>query len=743
MVLAQRPEKQSFRLQLTTIVLLGIVLLTGGLVGAWFAGNGAIEAIFRRLNELQEHPPMWAMTPMMLGEYFLAWTVSLMVVVLGIMRISPRPTPWARAAVVSILGVLVVRYLLWRSQSTLNLDTPLNGVFSLGLFVLELVILINGMIQLVLLLRSRDRSSQADQLSEDVVSGIFMPTVDIMIPTYNEADFILQRTIIGCQAIDYPKKTIYLLDDTHRPSVKALAESLGCEYMTRPDNRHAKAGNLNHAIPKTDGELIVVFDADFVPTKNFLTRTIGFFQDPNIGLLQTPQTYYNPDPIAWNLGMQDVLTPEEEVFYRQIQRLRDGAGGVVCAGTSFVMRRKAIEDVGGFVTEALSEDFFTGIQISAKGYRNVYLNEKLSAGLAAESISSHALQRIRWAQGTLQSFFISSNPLTIPGLRPLQRLAYFEGLLHWFSSIAKVGFLLMPLVYFFFNIIPIRATGQEILYFFVPYYLVQLTTFSWLNYRSRSALLSDVYALVLAFPLALTVVQVMVRPFAKGFKVTPKGTASDRYHYNWRLAWPLIGVFILTAVSLWGNLGNCLAMEALDNPVEHVRGLGIAWLWSAYNLLMLGIALLILLDAPRPSMFEWFDVRRIVKLTIGDQILWGFTTMMSETGLEVAFTRKAIPELYDSEVSIELVDETLSLPGQLVSWSSTDEFPTGLIRFGSMRLDQRRQLIEILYCRPGQWKDRCSPGELQSLFLIFKMLLRPRVLFERQVGISPVAVSKV
>ncbi|MEM7771776.1 MAG: cellulose synthase catalytic subunit, partial [Cyanobacteria bacterium P01_A01_bin.37] len=127
MVLAQRPEKQSFRLQLTTIVLLGIVLLTGGLVGAWFAGNGAIEAIFRRLNELQEHPPMWAMTPMMLGEYFLAWTVSLMVVVLGIMRISPRPTPWARAAVVSILGVLVVRYLLWRSQSTLNLDTPLNG----------------------------------------------------------------------------------------------------------------------------------------------------------------------------------------------------------------------------------------------------------------------------------------------------------------------------------------------------------------------------------------------------------------------------------------------------------------------------------------------------------------------------------------------------------------------------------------------------------------------------------------
>ncbi|MEB3212014.1 MAG: glycosyltransferase [Leptolyngbyaceae bacterium] len=743
MTVGQRLNVQSYRPQLTSVILLSIVLLTGGIVVAWFSGNGTIEAIFGRLNDIQEHPPMWAMTPMMIGEYFLFWTVSLMVVVLVIMRLSPRPTAWARTTVVGILGVLVVRYLLWRSQSTLNLDTPLNGVFSLGLFFLELLILINGIIQLVLLLRSRDRSSQADQLAHDVTSGIFVPSVDILIPTYNEPDFILKRTVMGCQAMEYPHKTIYLLDDSQRSPVKALAEILGCEYMARPDNRHAKAGNLNHAIPKTRGELIAVFDADFIPTKNFLTRTIGFFQDPNVGLVQTPQTYYNPDPIAWNLGMQDVLTPEEEVFYRQIQRLRDGAGGVVCAGTSFVVRRKAIEDVGGFVTEALSEDFFTGIQISAKGYRNIYLNEKLSAGLAAESIASHALQRIRWAQGTLQSFFISSNPLTIPGLKPMQRLAYFEGLLHWFSSIAKVGFLLMPLAYFFFGIIPLKATGEEILFFFVPYYLVQLMTFSWLNYRSRSALLSDVYALVLAFPLALTVIQVMMRPFAKGFKVTPKGNVSDRYRYNWQLAWPLIGVFILTAVSLWGNLGHCLVMEAIDNPIEHVRGLGIAWIWSAYNLLMLGIALLILLDAPRPSMFEWFDVRRIVKLTIGDQTLWGYTTMMSETGVEIALTRKTVPECCDSHASIELTDENLHFSGQIIEWNSSGEFPTCSIRFGPMALAEQRRLIEILYCRPGQWKDRCSPGELQSLWLIFKILLRPRVLVERKIAIRPFAVSKV
>ena len=742
-MIAPFSQRSQFRPQLTTLILVGVLLIAGAIATAWFAGNGAITSIFQQLEYMQENPPMWAMTPMMVGEYVLFWTVSLMLVVMLIMRASPQPKPWSRIIVVGILGVLAIRYLLWRSQSTLNLDTPLNGVFSLGLFFLEMLVFSNGMIQLVLLLRSPDRRHQADQLAEDVTSGTYQPTVDVLIPTYNEPEFILRRTLIGCQAMDYANKTIYVLDDTDRPAIQDLAEQLGCEYLTRPGNQHAKAGNLNHAIPMTQGELIVVFDADFVPTQDFLTRTVGFFQDPNVGLLQTPQTYYNPDPIAWNLGMQDVLTPEEEVFYRQIQRLRDGVGGVVCAGTSFVMRRAAIEAVGGFVIGALSEDFFTGIQISAKGFRIIYLNEKLSAGLAAESIASQALQRIRWAQGTLQSLFIASNPLTIRGLRPMQRIAYFEGLLHWFSSIAKVGFLLMPLAYFFLEVIPIQASASEVFYFFIPYYLVQITTFSWFNYRARSALLADVYAIVLAFPLALTVLQVMVRPFGKGFEVTPKGEQSDRYRYNWRLAMPLLIVFVLTALSLWGNLGNCLAAEALDSPVTHLQGLGVGWVWSAYNLLMVGIALLILLDAPRPSLFEWYDVRRVAKVAGGDRTLWGFTTMMSETGIEIALTQRDVPDLVGTEVSLELVDENMPLVGTVEAIATSGDFLTLRIHFQPLTLEQQRPLIRLLYCRPGQWKSRCSPGEFQSLLLIFKMLLRPRVLVERKVAVCPVTVRQV
>ncbi len=739
------------RSQLTTLVLVGVVAIAGLIVGLWFTGQGAISKIFAQLNVIQENPPLWIEVPnLVAGQYLIVPTVALFLVVLLVMRLSPQPQAWSRVVVVSILSVLTIRYVLWRSLSTINLTTPLNGVFSLGLLILELLMLSSAIIQLFLMLKVRDRRPEANALALDVVNGTYLPTVDIFIPTYNEPAFILQRTMIGCQAIDYPHKTVYLLDDTHRPEIQQLAAQLGCNYMTRPDNRHAKAGNLNYAFPRTTGEFLVVFDADFVPTRNFLTRTIGFFQDLQVALVQTPQTFYNPDPIARNLGLEDVLTPEEEVFYRQIQPIRDGAGSVICSGTSFIIRRSALESTGGFVTDSLSEDYFTGIRISAQGYRMVYLDEKLSAGLAAENIAAHALQRLRWARGTLQAFFIKSNPLTIPGLSPIQRLAHLEGLLHWFTSISRVGYLLMPLAYSFLGIIPLRATAAELMYFFLPYYLVQLAVFSWLNYRSRSAVLSDIYSLALCFPLALTVVQVMLNPFAKGFKVTPKGTASDRFSFNWSLAAPLILLFGATAVSLWVNLGMCMIKGAWQQTVdpaiaEQAKGIGLGWLWSLYNLLMLGIALLILLDVPRPSPYEWFDLRRTVKLTIAEQTFWGVTTMLSEVGAEVALTQAGFPSLVPDaplSVQLQLLEDDLVLTGQVTRQGISDEFATVRILFESISLEQQRHLVEILFCRPGQWKTRQTPGEFQSVWLLFRALLKPRVLFDRNADVNPVAVTQ-
>ena len=218
--------RQPVRPQLATLIMLGIVLLTGCICAAWFAGEGRIYRIFAQLNQLQQSRPLWLEVPMVAGQYLLAPTVLLLVVALGIMKASPQPRKWSRSIVVSILLVLTGRYIVWRSLATLNLADPLNGVFSLGLFFLEMLMLLSGTLQLGLMLRVRDRRLEADLRSVAVVEAAFTPSVDILIPTYNEPVFILRRTVIGCQALDYANKRIYLLDDTRRPEVQALAADL-------------------------------------------------------------------------------------------------------------------------------------------------------------------------------------------------------------------------------------------------------------------------------------------------------------------------------------------------------------------------------------------------------------------------------------------------------------------------------------------------------------------------------------
>ncbi|MGD1807603.1 glycosyltransferase [Dapis sp. BLCC M126] len=731
------------KFRLATLLLIGGVTLLTIIMVAWFSGIGQIDEFFAQIHYFQENPPIWVQVPTDNSKYLVLPTILLFLIAQGIMKISPTPKNWSRVLVVGILLGLTIRYLSWRSLSTLNLIDPVNGIFSLGLLGLEFLTLSSSILLLFLMLKFKPRRGEADYFSQKILDQTFLPSVDIFIPTYDEAEFILERTVIGCQAIDYPNKKVYLLDDTKRPAVKKLAEKLGCEYLTRDNNAYAKAGNLNHALSKTNGEFIVVFDADFIPTKNFLIRTLGFFQNKQITLVQTPQTFYNIDPISRNLGLENILTSEEEIFYRQVQPIRDSSDGVGCVGTSFVVRRKALESVGGFVTESICEDYFTGIRLSAKGYRQVYLEEKLSAGLAAENISSHAIQRLRWARGTLQAFFINSNPLTISGLGYIQRLSYSQAILHWFTSISTFGFLLMPLAYNFLDVIPIKATVAEYLYFFIPYYLVNLTVFSWLNYRSRSAMLSNFYGVVLAFPLAVTIIKSLLYPFSQGFKVTPKGIKSDRYFFNWNLAWPLVLLFGFNTISLWFNLSKFI--DGGFTLTEQIKGWNLGLFWSGYNLLMIGVALLILIDVPKPDIFEWFNLRRVVKLRINNQTFWGVTKQISEVGAEIEINQKIPSNLVGKNlpVRLKIIEEKICLAGKIANIKMSGEFPCIKVRFQKVNLSEKRQLIELLFCRPGQWQIRETPGELQSFWLLLRVLLKPRFIFERKPKEKPMEVSQL
>ncbi len=440
--------------------------------------------------------------------------------------------------------------------------------------------------------------------------------------------------------------------------------------------------------------------------------------------MQTPQSFYNPDPIARNLGLENVLTPEEEVFYRQIQPMRDAVGSVVCAGTSFVLRRSAIEAAGGFVTDSLSEDYFTAIDLAAQGHQIIYLNEKLSAGLAAESIAAHVSQRLRWCRGTLQSFFINTNPLTIPGLTWMQRLGHLEGILHWFTSFSRAYFLLMPLVYALWGIIPIQATGKELLYFFVPFYCTQLMVFAWLNGRSRSAFLSDLYSLILLVPLLVTITQTLLRPFSQGFNVTPKGTTKTRSVFHWHLAWPLIALMALNAYSLWQTVAMSLSFASQGDLRS---GFSLGWVWSLYNLVMLSISLMILVDAPRPETCETFALRRAVQIMSSNQTVWGTTVTLSEQGCQIALNldrirTNALPDL----VEIHFPENQLHLTAIPIALTQTSTQSILDLRFAPMPLTEERKLIQMLFCRPGQWQSWKSPGEIRSIALLLNTLVNPQ-----------------
>jgi cellulose synthase (UDP-forming) len=660
---------------------------------------------------------IWLTVPKFDNPYYIFIpSVILLAAVQIIIKFSPQPQIWSKGIIVPLLLFVTLRYLSWRFLTTLNLDNTLDSILSFVLLVMEVLMILSSIIQLVLTLKIRNRRREADVCARAVLAGEYLPSVDIFIPTYNEPAFILKKSIIGCQAIEYNNKKIYLLDDTRRPEIEYLARELGCNYITRSDNKHAKAGNLNHAIGITKGELIVVFDADFVPTTNFLNRTVGFFQDARNALVQSYQSFYNPDPIARNLGLEEHLPQDAEFFSRYYQPLRDAIESSICYGSSFVVRRSSLEAIGGFVTESLSEDYFTSINLSARGNRVIFLNESLSAGLCADNMAGHILQRLRWGRGTLQAFFIKSNPMKIKGMNFWQRLAHLEGISQWFMNIFRLAFLCIPIVCAFTGLRPWHTTLREWLYFFLPFYLLQLGTFSWLNYRSRSGLLSDIYSVVQCIPISVVVIQTMFRPFAEKFRVTPKGVANDRHYFNLQLAYPSIVLFVLTAISIWYS-NSRVTIQDIAVDAELLNNVYLANIWNVYNLIFLGLSILVMLDVPKVNPYEWFAEKYSVNLTVGDRLYAGTTALLSEVGAEIEVNERI--KFTDRPIHLEIPEARLRLPSEIIDICGT----TVKLNFDRLGLETERALIETLYCRPGQWKHQQAPGELQSIYLLVNSIL--------------------
>ncbi|NWF52014.1 MAG: glycosyltransferase, partial [Nitrospirae bacterium] len=280
-------------------------------------------------------------------------------------------------------------------------------------------------------------------------------TVDFYIPTYNEDIRLVRETALGCLNVNYPHN-VYILDDGDRPEFKRMAEEIGCYYIRRGERSGAKAGNLNNALQLTKGEFIAVFDADYVPQPDFLEKTLGFFEDPKVAFVQTPHQYYNIDSFTFRIKKGGKKGwHEQDVFYRLMMPGRDYWGSTMFVGTGAIIRRKALEDIGGFATETLTEDFHTTLRLYSKKWKGIYQNEILATGLAAQDIKNYHIQKLRWGEGNISLLFKKENPLLLKGLTIPQKIAFFATIFSWTIGFPKIVYFTMPSIMILFEKYPI------------------------------------------------------------------------------------------------------------------------------------------------------------------------------------------------------------------------------------------------------------------------------------------------
>ena len=386
--------------------------------------------------------------------------------------VPPLSHSWARASIFVVVWLVVARYLSWRFFSTV---VPAQGDwYEVGwvyfCFAVEALALFDAFILYLAFLRTSDRSAEADAHDARLraLPSDKLPLVDVYIPTFNEPMEVLEKTITGVLCLDYPNFNAWVLDDGRRPWVKAFCEAKGVGYLTRPNNAHAKAGNINHALTKTSADFVAIFDADFIPQRNFLMRTIGFFADPSIGVVQVPHAFYNYDPTQSSLALQKALPDDQRFFFDAVMPSRDGWNAAFCCGSNSLTRRAALRSIGDVLpTESITEDMLFSITLLRNGYITRYLCERLAIGLAPEGLKAFFVQRRRWARGAMQILYLAAGPLG-RDLTLMQRLLFLPT--HWLSqSLMLMLVIIAPLVFLWTGVLPlVNVTTETILYYQLP-----------------------------------------------------------------------------------------------------------------------------------------------------------------------------------------------------------------------------------------------------------------------------------
>lgn len=412
------------------------------------------------------------------------------------------------------------------------------------------------------------------------------PTVDVLVPTYNEPLHVVQATVIAAKSIDYPseKMRVLLLDDGRREAFRNFAAQIGVEYVTRDNNEHAKAGNINHALERLNGQFVAIFDSDHVPARSFLKMTLGWFlRDSRLALVQTPHHFYSPDPFERNLGQFRSVPNEGELFHRLVQDGNDLWNASFFCGSCAVLRRIALDEIGGIAVETVTEDAHTAFRMQRLGWNTAYINIPQAAGLATESLAAHIGQRIRWARGMTQ-ILRTENPLFASGLTFPQRLCYFNATTHFLFAVPRLIFLTVPLVYLLFGKVNIYGYTWAILAYAFPHLVLSNLTNSRIQGRHRYSFWNEIYEAVLAPYILFPTLLALINPRLGRFNVTSKGGILRRSYFDRRIALPYL---LLLALNVSGIV---MAERRYVADPSHRDTIIMNAAWAAYNTMILSVA---------------------------------------------------------------------------------------------------------------------------------------------------------
>ena len=472
-------------------------------------------------------------------------------------------------------------YLIYRIFYTVPTNNSLDMIVGVIVLVTEIIDSIFFTVYAVnVLVKDNSIPTAPKVLKKDY------PELDVFIATINEDLNLIEGTIRACKEMKYPNKNkihIYLCDDGRRKEMKSLCKKMNIHYIDRKNNHNAKAGNYNNALKKTKSPYIVVFDADMRPTPEFLMKSVPYlFSENKIGFIQLPQNFSNPDIFQQRFKINNFIPLEQNYFYHRIQVSRNSNNSAIFCGTNAIISREALEDIGGFATETITEDFATGLLIEGHGFKGIALPYDEVYGKNVENISSLIKQRSRWCRGCIQTYN-NYKIITNKGLNIKQKVDYLSGIYYWLFGIRNIIYLLVPLLYSFLNIKIVQGNLLLFIILFLIQYILKRFIIDQLEDRKVSSTWNRIYEVILSPVIFIESLLEMIGIRKTKFEVTLKNNNNKKSIKYYYLMISHLILFLLNITGLYISIEKSL----IYNYIEYI--IPIFWLSTNCTYLMFAI----------------------------------------------------------------------------------------------------------------------------------------------------------